>query len=55
MNEVDIAALESLAQGNGELRVSKRLLRGMLAKLRANEAADRSRAMVDRMIGTVAA
>ena len=55
MNEVDIAALESMAQGQGEVRMSKRLLRGVLAKLRASEAADRSRAMVDRMIGTIPA
>ncbi|WP_293980075.1 hypothetical protein [Sphingobium sp.] len=55
MNEVDIAALESMAQGSGEVRMSKRLLRGMLAKLRASEASGRSRGMVDRMVGTVAA
>lgn len=55
MNEVDIAALEGMAQGNGELRLSKRLVRGLLAKLRASEAAERSRAMVDRMIGTATA
>ena len=52
MNDVDIAALESLSQGNGEVRLSKRLMRGILAQLRANEAAGRSRDMVERMIGT---
>ena len=55
MNDVDIAALESLSQGNGEVRLSKRLMRGILAQLRANEAAGRSRDMVERMIGTATA
>lgn len=55
MNEVDIAALESLAQGDGEVRISKRLLRAVLATRRLSEAADRTRAMVGRMIGTVPA
>jgi hypothetical protein len=52
VTEVDVAALERLAQGNGEVRLSKRLMRGILAQLRANEAAGRSRDMVERMIGT---
>lgn len=55
MNEVDVAALESMAQGRGEVRMSKRLLRGLLADRRARQAADRSRAMVDRMTRTIPA
>lgn len=55
MNDVDVAALERLAQGNGEVRLSKRLMRGILAQLRANEAAGRSRDIVERMIGTATA
>lgn len=55
MNDVDVAALERLAQGHGEMRLSKRLMRGILAQLRANEAAGRSRDMVERMVGTATA
>lgn len=55
MNDIDIAALEQISKGDGELRLSKRLVRGLLARMRASEAADRSRAMIDRMVGTVAA
>ncbi|MEA3389373.1 MAG: hypothetical protein U9R64_08915 [Pseudomonadota bacterium] len=55
MNEVDVAALKTMAQGNGEVRVSKRLLRRLLADMPASEAAGRTPAMVGRMTGTVAA
>ena len=55
MNDVDVAALKTLALGNGEVRVSKRLLRSLLANMPTSEADGRTPAMVGRMTGTVAA
>lgn len=35
MNAVDVAALEKLAEGEGEMRVGKKLMRSLLARAKA--------------------
>ncbi len=52
MTQVDIAALEKVAEGEGEIRVTTRWLRTVVAQLKAAEAADRTRNIFDRMYGS---
>ncbi|MEA3390059.1 MAG: hypothetical protein U9R64_12415 [Pseudomonadota bacterium] len=52
MTQVDIAALEKVAEGEGEVRVTKRWLRGIVAQMKTLQAADRTRDIFDRMYGT---
>lgn len=56
MSTVDIEALERLAEGDGEIRVTKRWLRGIVAQLKAQNAAQnaggRMQDIFDRMYGS---
>lgn len=55
MNEIDRAALVQLSKGDGEMRVSKRLMRGLLAEMRGRDAIDRAGAIIGRTIGSATA
>ena len=55
MNAIDRAALVQLSKGDGEMRVTKRLMRGILADLASHEAADRAQAIIGRKIGSAIA
>lgn len=48
-HKVDLDQLEKLAEGDGEIRVTKRWLRGIVAQMKATQAADRTRDIFDRM------
>jgi hypothetical protein len=48
----DLVQLEALSQGEGEIRVTKRWLRAIVAQLKATEAADRTRDIFDRIVGS---
>lgn len=52
MNDDDLARLQQLAQGDGEMRLSKRLMRGLLAQMKLNDTAERVQAMVGRTLRT---
>lgn len=52
MTMVDISQLEKLAEGEGEVRVTKRWLRGIVAQLKAAQASDRTRDIFDRFTRT---
>ncbi|SEI68748.1 hypothetical protein SAMN05518849_101559 [Sphingobium sp. AP50] len=48
MNAVDVAALSQMAQGDGEMHLSKRLVRALLAQMALADTIHRTQAMVDR-------
>lgn len=50
MMEGNLAQLQALAQGEGEMRVSRRLMRALLADLALGNAARRAQDMVDRAL-----
>jgi hypothetical protein len=50
MMQADVAQLQQMAQGEGELRLSKRLMRTLLADLALSDAARRAQDMVDRTL-----
>jgi hypothetical protein len=56
MGTIDIQALERLAEGDGEIRVTKRWLRGIVAQLKAQNTAQsaggRMQDIFDRMYGS---
>lgn len=53
MSESDLQALESAAQGDGseQAPITKRLLRGLLAQMKAQQKSERGKAMIDRKYG----
>lgn len=52
MSDEDLSTLRIMAQGEGEMRLSKRLVRSLLAQLKLDEATRRAQAMVGRIVGT---
>ncbi|WP_328277727.1 hypothetical protein [Sphingobium sp.] len=54
MSEEDLSTLQIMAQGDGEMRLSKRLMRALLARLKLDEATRRAQDMVGRNLRTPA-
>lgn len=52
MTPGDIAQIQLLAQGEGEMRMSKRVVRALLAQLAMTSATHRAQAIVGRVVGT---
>jgi len=50
MIKADVARLQVMAQGDGEMRLSKRLMRALLADLALSDAARRVQDMLDRTL-----
>lgn len=51
MSAEDLGRLELMAQGDGELRVAKGLLRSLIAQAHGTDAADRTDAAPQRNLG----
>lgn len=52
MNRDDLTRLQQMAQGDGEMRLSKRLMRTLLADVGLRDATDRAQAMIGRCLRT---
>ncbi len=52
MNQQDLAKLQQLAQGDGEMRVGKRLMRALLGEYSYAKSGQRVSATAQRLVGS---